>query len=355
MAPALAALLRQQVDAARSVGDARIATTKAALGLAGLAGKIQEAFNDLSISEFTERTGVVGDAAASTLRLQTATHSFSALAFRTMQGKVAASIGLLLLLVLLCVLILWLVTTFAARRSRGNDKWPAAISKQFIQTPYRDGSPMPSNASSRTRSPQPSFSGLAPPYSDTLCSELLVNDPAGMAIIVHGAIMPHFQDEVFEVVECHDENALVARLYLLEKSQAGILVESALRSPIALINTAGAVAALGEAPPARRHVTISARSPFRGQEDDVKPFAVAQHEHGKVVVRGAGSDSPVLYTVTEVGPQSNIVDASGREVASVSPYGNGMIIRVAPGADGGMILCIVVAERKLRDDQCAAA
>lgn len=174
-----------------------------------------------------------------------------------------------------------------------------------------------------------------------------------------GAILPYRQDEVVEVLNNDKEQALIARVFMLENGDdGGILVESALRLPIAFIDTTNAVAAMGQMRRVQRHVAISGGTPFRGQEA-VVPFAVVQEEQGRMVARRGRLDGPLMYTVTSASTttlsqpsteqMSKVVDATGREVATVYPHGTGLTVQVASGADAGMVMCIIVAERKLRN------
>lgn len=375
MAP-LFVLLRKAA-APRSDSEGGIATTKAAFGLAGLVGKIQEASQELQLAEVNRTSQAV----ASPWLLQTSSHALSMAGFTDLTRDLASDSSVLFvvfgfMLFFFCLTLVLLSMAHIESESEGRHRsiGRKRQSGPSFQTMYHQASNPPSLPGSPLGSPvgtsksplrdsanvrlgeksivdphSPGFANTVTPDSDPLCSAFVVHDLAGMAIALRGAILPYRQDEVVEVVRDDNEQAILARIFLLEVGQdCGILVESMMRYPIAFLNTVGAVPVIGEQPPARRHVTIAKSF---GKGDPVEPFAYVQDEHGKVVVRRGHAEGPVLYRIARDDGTSKgtIKDAGGREVAAVFSDGTGITMQAMPGADAGMILCAVVAERKLRN------
>lgn len=193
----------------------------------------------------------------------------------------------------------------------------------------------------------PLASGGSTGSETILCPALVVEQSAGVTLQVNGTVTPWRQEEVAEVISMDHGKAVVVRMFISESGRdSGILMESAIRFPLAFINTASAVNSQGLKPPTKnRHVSISGSSPMRGASSS-GVFAVVSMENGAPVVRQGSSSGPVMWTIEKSG---RIQDQQGKEVATIrSAYpGPGMTIWVAPGADACMMLCAMVAAAKL--------
>merc|ERR1719321_105282 len=82
-----------------------------------------------------------------------------------------------------------------------------------------------------------------------------------MTLACHGEIAPHQQEEQVDVVDVAS-NQVAARVFIAETDTGcGILLESDARTPFAFLDTSGAVGPAGQAPPARRQISLCRASP----------------------------------------------------------------------------------------------
>lgn len=188
------------------------------------------------------------------------------------------------------------------------------------------------------------------PEADILCPALVVEQGGGVTLKINGAILPHRQEVVADVISLEHAQAVVVRMFLSEAGRdSGILIESATRFPLAFINTANAVNNKGVRPPKSRQVSISGSSPLLGAEP-AATFAVAvpEGDSGSVVVRRNSKDGLLMYTISTDAEGGRIIDANGKQVAILKTnFGPDMVVWIGPGIDACMILCSVVAAAKL--------
>jgi len=227
--------------------------------------------------------------------------------------------------------------------------------------PYQSVTPHPfvrCDSSSSTASYRP---GLAPGHMSCdvgmLCPALVVPHPAGVTLNLTGDLDAFQQEVVLNVAKVDVTTELLLRLLISETGRdSGILVESVLKLPIAILETGAAVAPRGERrpPPEQRMVVIR-----RDMDPTRAPYAVvrAQAPTCFVVTRGTldgGPGEPLLSVLQDTrNSRSNVVAADGKllasvEVRGVSPtQGAQRIIIVAQHADAALILCAVIASVKL--------
>lgn len=227
---------------------------------------------------------------------------------------------------------------------------PQATPQSFFHSPPDIGR-LPGHQ--RTSTPQRTPSPQGDVKDDVLCPQHVVENQEGITFEFTGLILPHQQEETAEVTSMDHESGIVLRIFISEQNRdGGVLLESALRYPLAYLDTSSAVGAQGSPLPAgNRQVTIGGAQTYRGPEP-VPAFAVVKVEGGTCTVRRGSSHGLIMYTIPagEQRGSTPIIDAAGRQVASIraaSGGREGMTLWVAGGVDACMMICLVVASAKL--------
>jgi len=192
--------------------------------------------------------------------------------------------------------------------------------------------------------------------SDTLCPQMVIQDPTGAQFMLDGLFAPYEQKGFAEVHRNNSDmrETEVLNVYLGEgKADGGIIVEWPVgRTPVCFMGTSTAVNRQGLPPPRDRFVTIVPcfHQPFRA---NMPPFAIVQAFNGGYVVKRCGTDKVLLRVITGGHniDYANIVDTGGRLIASMSLRGQSMknrrVISMAQGVDAVLVVCAVIASTKL--------
>jgi len=205
--------------------------------------------------------------------------------------------------------------------------------------------------------------GLQSTLEQPLCSALIVHQPGGVTLQVNGLLAPYQQEEVLAVshLESTSVDEVIVRVFISESGRdSGILMESAMRFPIAFLDTEKAVQPKGAspAPPSTRKVSISRAAPV-SWDPCATPFAVVKAEEPShfVVRRGTADGSPgkeLLSVVSdESGSQSNVLDENHRLIAAMEtrtdPTGRPFyLVHIDQGVDAGLVLSGVISAVKLQ-------
>jgi len=193
----------------------------------------------------------------------------------------------------------------------------------------------------------------------TLCQSLVVPKATGVTLGVEGDLLPCQQETVCDItMKDSTNNEGLLRLLVSETGKdRGMLLESVLKLPIAIIDTNAAVAPAGASPPSgeSRHVLIR-----RDMDPTRAPFAVVRAEPGAQRVfkatrgtLGGGEGEHLLSVLIDKGGlRGNIVSAEGKLVASMEtrtePGGRTeRFLNICQGADSALVLCVVFASVKL--------
>lgn len=189
-----------------------------------------------------------------------------------------------------------------------------------------------------------------------LCPALIVPNAAGVTLSITGSLDAFQQELVLSVASVDVTTETILRLMVSETGRdSGILLESVLKIPIAIMETGAAVGPSGESrrPPEHRAVVIR-----RDMDPTRAPYAIIRAEASTcfVVTRGTQDGSPgeQLLSVLQDSRNScaNVVGADGKLIASVQIKKDSTsrvqrIIHVAQNADAALVLCAVVASVKL--------
>lgn len=193
--------------------------------------------------------------------------------------------------------------------------------------------------------------------SGALCQALVVPKAAGVTLGVEGDLLPCQQETVVDItMKDSTNNESILRLLISETGKdRGMLLESVLKLPIAILDTGAAVAPTGAAPADSRQVLIR-----RDMDPSRAPFAVVRVEQGaqrvfkatRGTINGAEGE-PLLSVLVDMGGlRGNIVSAEGKLVASMEtrsePGGRTQrFLNICQGADTALVLCVVFAAIKL--------
>jgi len=222
-----------------------------------------------------------------------------------------------------------------------------------------------------------SRSGSCASTPSPFCSELIVDNPRGMALLINGQFEPNQQEEVVEVTSADASGEVVVRALMSETGMdSGVLLESGHRIPIAFLHTHAAVglrvlpSPRGGRPSPRggqrkgRHVLVSRVSGLAdqsgGHPNDDMDFALVQVTEGNVVVMTRGGEpGGALLLAVHVRPGSRrmtVADAASKLVASVGPRRDGQqgplpqqVLNVEHGVDVALVLCALISAVKLGD------
>jgi len=197
-----------------------------------------------------------------------------------------------------------------------------------------------------------------------------VQKPGGMTLLINGMFEPYQQDEAIQVVDAEAgpgmTNEVVLRVIMTEAGDMGkessILLESAGRFPIALLNTSAAVGPRDSsaASSSTRHVLVTKESPFTERTDFPRNnfFAIAKAADASSVVltRSGEIGGPLLLTV-QARPESpghlTVSDVSGKLIGTLEPHVNApaghpqQVLRVEQDIDIALVICAVIATAKL--------
>eukprot|EP00747_Dinoflagellata_sp_TGD_P183598 gnl/TRDRNA2_/TRDRNA2_38565_c0_seq1.p1 gnl/TRDRNA2_/TRDRNA2_38565_c0~~gnl/TRDRNA2_/TRDRNA2_38565_c0_seq1.p1 ORF type:complete len:447 (+),score=77.94 gnl/TRDRNA2_/TRDRNA2_38565_c0_seq1:112-1452(+) len=200
---------------------------------------------------------------------------------------------------------------------------------------------------------------------DVLSSALVVHQPGGVQLRVDGFISPFQQEEVIEVSKLEIKKEMVVRIFISEGGKdRGILLESALRFPIAFLDTSAAVSKKGQPPlPAlNRRVLIYRASAEMWDPTRHTPFAIVEAADGSnsrfCAYPGANSGEqaglPLLTVHLGDGARvANIHGADGKLIASSEMSNTSTAnnpsrkLQIGHGVDAGFVLCAFLAAVKL--------
>mmetsp|Transcript_58779 Transcript_58779/g.136758 ORF Transcript_58779/g.136758 Transcript_58779/m.136758 type:complete len:215 (-) Transcript_58779:112-756(-) len=195
-------------------------------------------------------------------------------------------------------------------------------------------------------------SGNAP-----LCREMVVQQAGGVSLLIFGHLAAHQQEEYVDVVNADVPGKVILRIYLSESGKdSAVLLETAQRLPVALLDTGNAAGAKDKPLEGSRHVLILLPTAFlqSGADNPQAQYAIARVQSNTVVV--ARPKGQVLLLVHTIPGQSimSVADANGSLVASMKPsrdrvgsHGAALVLHVAPAADAALVLAAIVCARKL--------
>lgn len=189
--------------------------------------------------------------------------------------------------------------------------------------------------------------------SGTLCQSLIVPKAQGVTLGVEGDLLPGQQETVLEItMKDSTNNEGLLRLLISETGKdRGMLLESVLKLPIAILDTNAAAAQTGAE---SRQVLIR-----RDMDPTRAPFAVVRRGQGAQNVfrvtrgtLGGGEGEPLLSVLIDMGGlRGNIVSPEGKLVASMETRSEAgrtqRFLNICQGADAALVLCVVFAAIKL--------
>lgn len=210
-----------------------------------------------------------------------------------------------------------------------------------------------------------------------LATGLVVNNVEGLGIAIPWELGPGAQDTVVVVRDIATKNT-IANAFVSERGpDPGILLETALRDTFAFLDTSLALVGFGAVAQTNRRVVLR-RASVGGWDVAGPPYAVLflnTNVGGSTLIarRGgpAGRVGRALLSLNmdASGQVINIVDATGRLMATTEPSGSSSpqvqrgptwspgsaqqtprqtLLRIAHGADAGLVLCAVFGAHKLR-------
>lgn len=248
----------------------------------------------------------------------------------------------------------------AGRESRSSEVTQAVPAATLGLPPYHSSAAHPlvrCDSASSTASFRAGFSpGQMSCDVGMLCPALIVPKAAGVTLSLTGDLDPFQQEVVLSVASVDVTTETILRLMISETGRdSGILLESVLKLPIAIMETGAAVAPRGESkrPAEQRMVLVR-----RDMDPTRAPYAVVRAEAPTcfVVTRGTldGRPGEQLLSVLQDSRNSraNIVGVDGTLIASMQIKSDPTsrvqrIIHVAQNADAALVLCAVVASVKL--------
>lgn len=190
----------------------------------------------------------------------------------------------------------------------------------------------------------------------TLCQETILRHPTGATLVINGGLAPYEQEEVLQVSNVEDSDTIMMRVYLSESNQgSGVLVESADRLPVALIETRSAVRPAGKFLPPRheRKVRIFRGSPAQWEADSAPFLSIEMHDDSGRFVARSGANGPVVLTAgfDVNGKVGDIIDANNTLMAAVElRQSRGTFplrLHVRSGVDAAVVVSVGVAMIKL--------
>lgn len=205
--------------------------------------------------------------------------------------------------------------------------------------------------------------GTAGSFAGPLCPGLVVRQPGGVTISMLGLCGPYEQNEIIDFKRADGTRDVVARAVLSETNKGGgIVLESALRLPIAFLNTEHAVGPRNGEPPRDRYITVSQSSlhPPATSEASTPPLYCTLRADGAgegvIMWRGAGVGETMVLAVRVHGDGriANIVDGDGKLLAATEARGQEpgarqlRLLHIASGVDAGLIMLAVIAAQKLQ-------
>lgn len=188
--------------------------------------------------------------------------------------------------------------------------------------------------------------------SQPLCKELVVQSPEGCALQLTGPIKVLKQEGVLQLTQADRTRTPVMFAYLTETQRhGGILLESALHHPIALIRTGAAFAA------SQRHVSI-VRTAFSADPFGLPMAVVEPQGEFHCVVRcctAVGVQGDVMLHIHKGDNFVNITNASGGLMATAVPDSSVgparrdecLTLKVASGVDLPLVMCATISAFKL--------
>lgn len=191
----------------------------------------------------------------------------------------------------------------------------------------------------------------------TLCQSLVVPKASGVTLGLDGELLPCQQETMVEItMKDSTSNEGLLRLLVSETGKdSGMLLESVLKLPIAILDTSNAVSRRGLPPPAEnRRVLIR-----RDMDPARAPFAVVRSDGAARVFKATrgtmngGAGEPLISVLVDMGGlRANIVNAEGRLIASMEsrqePSGKSQrFLNICHGADAALVLCVVFSAIKL--------
>lgn len=203
------------------------------------------------------------------------------------------------------------------------------------------------------------------PASDAFCATMIVDDPGGVTLRMDDGLKAFQQCATLNVSRV-DSGRLVCKVFVAERGQAddGILVESVLGLPLALLSTAQAAYDDGEGPPAsddQRLVYFYRSDATTGMLVRNHPYAIAERDPrwpGMTVVRrrrGVAKGQLQVRMDTQHSAAS-VVDVTGRLLASMERRAavtigeESISFHMAHGVDSCLMLCSMIACMKLSVD-----
>jgi len=205
--------------------------------------------------------------------------------------------------------------------------------------------------------------GTTGTWSGPLCPGLVVRQPGGVTLSMVGLCAPYEQNEIIDFKRADGTRDVVARAVLSEITKGGgIVLESALRLPIAFLNTEHAVGPRDGEPPRDRYITVSQSSLHLPSTSDAStpPLYCTLRADGAgegfIMWRGAGVGQTMVLAVRVHGDGriANIVDGDGKLLAATEARGQEpgarqlRLLHIASGVDAGLIMLAVIAAQKLR-------
>lgn len=218
----------------------------------------------------------------------------------------------------------------------------------------------------------------------TLCPTLVVSEPQGIVLGVPVELAPMPQSLVMDIKDLTNHGRVIARAFVSERDDPGIMLESTDGTPVAFVDTTQALVDISRASRGNRHAILR-RASKDGWDGNGTPFAVfflnKNATGSTLVARSGGAPSrsrPLISAQVDVaGKVMSVVDHEGRSIAvsegpmrpgsDVGPrdsggggtaapsgmWGGGFgrpttALRVFQGADAGLVLCAVFAAQKLR-------
>lgn len=285
----------------------------------------------------------------------------------------------------------------SSRRSRASliPSRPAGTLESIdAQNTQKSSSSIPSQSAGRLSGSVGSVESMAQSmgsaYSDipkgiaqTLCPTLVVSEPKGIVLGVPVELAPTPQSLVMDIKDLTNQGRVIARAFVSERDDPGIMLESTDGTPVAFVDTTQALVDITRTARGNRHAILR-RASKDGWDGNGMPFAVFflnKNASGSTLVArsgGAPSHTPPFMSaqVDVAGKVMSVMDQDGRSIAasegSVQPgsdrgmrqgtpssstgvagWGGGFgrpttALRVYQGTDAGLVLCAVFAAQKLR-------
>lgn len=236
--------------------------------------------------------------------------------------------------------------------------------------------PSPMYASARGMSDNASMSSGEREDTMPLATGLVVNNVDGLGIVIPWELGPGPQDTVVVVRDIATKNT-IANAFVSERGpDPGILLETAQRDTFAFLDTSLALVGFGAVAQTNRRVVLR-RASVGGWDVAGPPYAVlflnTNAGGSTLIARRGGPAGRVGRNLLSLnmdanGQVINIVDATGRLMATAENSGGSSpplrgaawspgqqqatprqnLLRVAHGADAGLVLCAVFGAHKLR-------